>query len=96
VVRRDLSKLEETGPGTTQQVADEWKQTGLDMTVPQGYDQDNYAMNLHLKSGERVRVETPDQQNSAAPGGGSAKPNITLNVYNGFDEAAYLSYLGSI
>lgn len=73
-------------------------QTGLDFTVPPGFEGDNYPLNLRVKSGERVKVETPDQQNMQGGGGGGNNGPLvgTVNNYNIWDREAASAWLRSM
>ena len=55
-------------------------------------------MNLHVKSGERVKVETPDQQNmNGGGGGGGGQPLIgQVNNYSVWDREAASAWIRSL
>jgi hypothetical protein len=75
-----------------------WGQTGLDFTVPPGYEGDNFPVNLNVKSGERVKVETPDQQHAQGGGGGGGGGPLVgvVNNYSMWDREAASSWLRSM
>jgi hypothetical protein len=72
-------------------------QTGLDFTVPSGFEGDTYSMPLRVSSGERVKVETPDQQNAQGGGGGGNGPLVgTVNNYSMWDREAASAWIRSM
>jgi hypothetical protein len=74
------------------------KQTGLDFTVPPDFEGDNYPLNLRVKSGERVKVETPEQQHAqgGAGGGGNGPLVGTVNNYSMWDREAASAWIRSM
>jgi hypothetical protein len=73
-------------------------QTGLDFTVPPDFEGDNYPLKLRVKSGERVKVETPDQQNAQGGGGGGGNGPLvgTVNNYSMWDREAASAWIRSM
>lgn len=59
---------------------------GADFVVPPGFPNDSFPM--RVQSGERVVVQTPEQQRAAQASGGGVTYNITVDARGAVDAAA--------